>query len=61
MVSNMLKLKINENLINDIQVGLLEGKDTIKLKNKSYADDIMLTYKICLSRNPEIVNVDYGK
>lgn len=61
MVSNMLKLKINENLINDIQVGLLEGKDKIKLKNKSGTDDIMLTYKICLSRNPEIVNVDYGR
>lgn len=57
----MLKLKINESLINDIQLGLLEGKDKIKLKNKTYADDVMLMYKLCLSRNPEIINVDYVK
>ena len=61
MDSNMLKLGINEKLLNDIQVGLLEGKDKIILKNKSYSDDVMLTYKLCLSRNPEIINVDYGK
>lgn len=61
MDSNMLKLNINEKLLNDIQEGLSAGKNKIKLKNKFYSDDVMLTYKLCLSKNPEIINVDYGR
>lgn len=57
----MLKLNVNEKVINDIYDGLSSGHSKIKLSNKSDFDDVMLLYKLCLSKYPEIINVDYGR
>lgn len=57
----MLKLNINERAIADIYSGLSAGCTKIKLNNITSSDDVMLLYKMCLSKHPEIINVDYGR